>query len=202
MTKKITKIALFGTSADPPTAGHQTILKWLSDRFDLVVVWAADNPYKEGQIALDDRMEMLRLSIAEIKTRKDNLFVRSELSDRRTINTINKAKEIWGDRVDYTLVIGADLVKQICHWYRAADILQQTRLLVIPRSNYQIAGEDWQEIERLGGKWSIANLHTPNVSSSNYRREKARDAVSPAVATYIKQKGLYDRQLATQSGSI
>ncbi|MFN6300225.1 MAG: nicotinic acid mononucleotide adenylyltransferase, partial [Microcystis sp.] len=26
------KIALFGTSADPPTAGHQAILKWLSEQ--------------------------------------------------------------------------------------------------------------------------------------------------------------------------
>ena len=25
------KIALFGTSADPPTAGHQKILRWLCE---------------------------------------------------------------------------------------------------------------------------------------------------------------------------
>lgn len=32
-------IALFGTSADPPTIGHQGILQWLSGRYDVVVVW-------------------------------------------------------------------------------------------------------------------------------------------------------------------
>ncbi|MGL5832760.1 MAG: nicotinate-nucleotide adenylyltransferase, partial [Waterburya sp.] len=32
------KIALFGTSADPPTIGHQTILQWLSQHYDHVVV--------------------------------------------------------------------------------------------------------------------------------------------------------------------
>jgi len=36
---------LFGASADPPTAGHQAILSWLSELLrDWVAVWAADNP--------------------------------------------------------------------------------------------------------------------------------------------------------------
>jgi nicotinate-nucleotide adenylyltransferase len=195
LTGETIKIALFGTSADPPTVGHQSILKWLSYKFDLVAVWAADNPYKNWQISLDDRMEMLRLSIEEINSPKNNLQVYSELSDRRTLNTVNKAIAVWGDRVEYTLVIGADLVRQICHWYRVEEIFKLTNLLVIPRLNYQILVEDLQAIERLGGKWSIANLDTPNVSSSNYRLEEKNEVISPAVTRYIEQKRLYDRQL-------
>ncbi|NEQ41665.1 MAG: nicotinic acid mononucleotide adenylyltransferase, partial [Okeania sp. SIO3I5] len=45
----MTKIALFGTSADPPTAGHETIVRWLSQNFNKVVVWASDNPFKSHQ---------------------------------------------------------------------------------------------------------------------------------------------------------
>ena len=41
------KIALFGTSADPPTAAHQTILQCLADHYDQVAVWASDNPLKK-----------------------------------------------------------------------------------------------------------------------------------------------------------
>jgi nicotinate-nucleotide adenylyltransferase len=197
LTGEIIKIALFGTSANPPTVGHQNILKWLSDRFDLVAVWAADNPYKHWQISLDDRMEMLRLSIAEINPPKNNLRVYPELSDRRTLNTVNKAIDVWGDQVEYTLVIGADLVQQICNWYRVEEIFKLTTLLIIPRSNYQILVDDLQIIERLGGKWSIANLDTPNVSSSSYRLEEKNEVISPAVARYIEQKRLYDRQLLT-----
>ncbi|MEM6592470.1 MAG: nicotinic acid mononucleotide adenylyltransferase, partial [Cyanobacteria bacterium P01_C01_bin.73] len=40
----MTRIALFGTSADPPHQGHQAILTWLARRFNHVAVWAADNP--------------------------------------------------------------------------------------------------------------------------------------------------------------
>ena len=57
------KIALFGTSADPPTAAHQTILQWLSDHYDQVAVWASDNPFKENQTPLSHRMTMLALLI-------------------------------------------------------------------------------------------------------------------------------------------
>ncbi|NET52841.1 MAG: nicotinic acid mononucleotide adenylyltransferase, partial [Merismopedia sp. SIO2A8] len=35
----MTTLALFGTSADPPTAGHQQILRWLSYQYDHVIVW-------------------------------------------------------------------------------------------------------------------------------------------------------------------
>ena len=55
----MTQIALFGTSADPPTSGHQAILLWLSQRFDKVVVWASDNPFKTHQTLLEHRMAML-----------------------------------------------------------------------------------------------------------------------------------------------
>ncbi|MEY2856531.1 MAG: nicotinic acid mononucleotide adenyltransferase, partial [Cyanobacteriota bacterium] len=52
-------IALFGTSADPPTIGHQTILQWLSQHYDRIVVWASDNPFKQHQTPLKFRSEML-----------------------------------------------------------------------------------------------------------------------------------------------
>ena len=46
------RVALFGTSADPPTSGHQKILSWLSERYDWVAIWAADNPFKSHQTSL------------------------------------------------------------------------------------------------------------------------------------------------------
>ena len=106
------KIALFGTSADPPTAGHQTILNWLAEHYDLVVVWASDNPFKKHQTTLQHRSQMLQVAIDEIEPRKHNIKLCQKLSDRRTLITLQKAREIWTD-AEFTLVIGADLVKQI-----------------------------------------------------------------------------------------
>ncbi|WP_421657438.1 adenylyltransferase/cytidyltransferase family protein [Leptothermofonsia sp. ETS-13] len=63
-------IALFGTSADPPTAGHRAILVWLSQRYDCVAVWASDNPFKTHQTPLEHRMAMLQLLINDINPPK------------------------------------------------------------------------------------------------------------------------------------
>jgi nicotinate-nucleotide adenylyltransferase len=59
-------IALFGTSADPPTSAHQAILNWLSYHYDHVAVWASDNPFKTHQTPLEHRSTMLRLLIEDI----------------------------------------------------------------------------------------------------------------------------------------
>ena len=110
------KIALFGTSADPPTVGHQTILHWLSQHYDRVVVWASDNPFKKHQTPLEYRSTMLQLAIKDLKSRH-NIELHPELSDRYTLITVNKARSKWGQEVEFTLVIGSDILPQIKSWY-------------------------------------------------------------------------------------
>ncbi|MEQ8959290.1 MAG: adenylyltransferase/cytidyltransferase family protein, partial [Coleofasciculus sp. C2-GNP5-27] len=75
----MTTIALFGTSADPPTAAHQTILQWLSKHYDKVAVWASDNPFKSHQTSLEHRKRMLEVLISEIETPRNNIGVHEEL---------------------------------------------------------------------------------------------------------------------------
>jgi nicotinate-nucleotide adenylyltransferase len=187
----IKKIALFGTSADPPTEGHQTILKWLSDRYDWVAVWASDNPFKEHQASLSQRMQMLRLAIAEIQTEKNNLRVYEELSDRRSSIAVDKAKKIWGEEAEYSLVIGSDLVKQIRKWYRVEELFQKAKVLIVPRPGYAIEREDLETLQSLGGRWAIADLNVPAVSSTAFREQKNERVVATTVKDYIYREKLY-----------
>jgi nicotinate-nucleotide adenylyltransferase len=189
--KNVTKIALFGTSADPPTEGHKTILQWLSVHYDWVAVWASDNPFKGHQTSLSHRMKMLRLSIEEIATSRNNLRVYEELSHLKSLISIEKARKIWGDRAEYSLVIGSDLVSQLPRWYRAEELLKKARILIIPRPGYAIAKEDLERIENLGGVYSIANLKAPAISSTAYREKRDRNVVSKSVKDYIQKEKLY-----------
>jgi nicotinate-nucleotide adenylyltransferase len=189
--QQMKKIALFGTSADPPTAAHQTILKWLSKHYDRVAVWASDNPFKKHQASLSHRMAMLRLSIKEIETLQKNLQVYEELSHQRSLKSIEVAKQIWGEEVEYTLVIGSDLISQISHWYRIEDILNQVKILVVPRPGYAIAHSDLERLQTLGGQWAIADLNAPAVSSSAYREQKNKDILTEPIKNYIKREKLY-----------
>ncbi len=52
-------IALFGTSADPPTRGHQALLEGLLQHFPRVATWASDNPMKQHGAPLAQRAALL-----------------------------------------------------------------------------------------------------------------------------------------------
>lgn len=186
-------IALFGTSADPPTAGHQTILRWLSQHYDLVVVWASDNPFKDHQTSLKYRSEMLDLVIKEIKPVKDNIILSQTISDRRTLFTVEKAQKIWHN-AEFTLVIGSDLVQQITTWYQIEKLLKQIKILIIPRPDYAIEKSNLANLEAIGGKYTIATLNAPRVSSSNYRLRGDTTVITSAVENYIRTKKLYSRK--------
>ncbi|MCW6035392.1 nicotinate-nucleotide adenylyltransferase [Spirulina subsalsa FACHB-351] len=187
----MTEIALFGTSADPPTSGHQTILRWLSNHYDWVAVWASDNPFKQHQTPLEHRMMMLRLVIMEIEAPRHNISLNRELSHPRSLTTVQKAREIWGDEVNLNLVIGADLIPQLPRWYNVETLLKQVQLLIVPRFGYAIDPEGLAQLETLGGNYAIADLNAPGVSSSAYREEGDQSVVIPLVQDYIHQQQLY-----------
>ncbi|MBW4562196.1 MAG: nicotinate-nucleotide adenylyltransferase [Mojavia pulchra JT2-VF2] len=191
------RIALFGTSADPPTAGHQAILSWLSERYDWVAVWAADNPFKAHQTPLQHRAAMLRLLIADIDTSRHNIALEQELSSLRTLETVDKAKVRWGEDTEYTLVIGSDLLSQLPRWYRVEDLLRQVQLLVVPRPGYAIDEFSLEGVQQLGGKIAIASLTGLDISSTAYREHGDSQALTPPIVAYIHQEHLYKCQNAT-----
>jgi len=191
------KIALFGTSADPPTVGHQTILSWLSQHYDRVVVWASDNPFKQNQTPLRYRTEMLHLAIADLKLPHSNINLHPELSDRRTLITVNKAKDKWGQDTQFSLVIGSDILPQITSWYSIKELLAEVKVLIVPRLGYSIQKTDLTLLREMGGEFEIANLNAPKVSSSAYRLQKDQSLVTPAVGDYIYQKQLYNPMLSS-----
>jgi len=187
-------IALFGTSADPPTSGHQAILNWLSHHYDLVAVWASDNPFKSHQTPLEHRAKMLRLLIEEIQPPRENIILYQSLSSSRTLETVEKARQHWGEHVNLALVIGSDLIGQMPRWYQVEHLLNQVQLLVVPRPGYEIDEAGLEELRKLGAEIAIADLQAPAVSSTAYRENGDTQAITPPVEDYIHQEQLYECQ--------
>ncbi|MBE9196345.1 nicotinate-nucleotide adenylyltransferase [Synechocystis sp. LEGE 06083] len=198
------KIALFGTSADPPTLAHQAILIWLAQHFDRVAVWAADNPFKQGPnphtghwASLGDRQTMLKLLVEDIQRHYGTVRIWEDLSDRRSLISLQRAQQRWGLEADYALVVGADLITQIPQWYAVEKLLPAVQLLIFPRPGYSIDQADLARLEQLGGQYQIVDQVgdqdiTPAISSSIYRQTKEEELIPPAVQSYIEQKQLYE----------
>jgi nicotinate-nucleotide adenylyltransferase len=184
------KLALFGTSADPPTTGHLAVLRWLTQHFDHVAVWASDNPFKAHPAALAHRTAMLRLLIAELQLSSDQIQVYPDLSYSRTLITIEQAQKRWLG-AELTLVVGADLAGQLPRWFRAAELLQKVKLLVVPRPGYPVVPEDLDRLRHLGATVTIADLDPPAVSSTQYREQGRPDSITPVIQAYIDREQLY-----------
>jgi nicotinate-nucleotide adenylyltransferase len=190
--KKPMRVALFGTSADPPHRGHQSILTWLAKEFDQVAVWAAENPYKAKQSPLSDRAQMLRLLINTL-LEPGNVGLYQSLSDRYTIHSLARARQIW-PKAHFSLVVGADLVAQLPQWYRAPEIFAQAEILIFPRPGYAIQGPALSVLQQQA-KVAIARPASQyNIASSRYRQSECSDIPSdlpPVIRDYISEHHLY-----------
>jgi nicotinate-nucleotide adenylyltransferase len=186
----MSQIALFGTSADPPTTGHLTILRWLSQHFDDVAVWASDNPFKLHQTALEHRTAMLQLLVHELDLPKQNMQVYPELSSPRSLITVERSQQRWSD-AEFTLIIGADLVNQLPTWFRVEELLKQVKLLVVPRPGYSLTSQDLNRLRQMGANVTIADLRAPDVSSTAYREQGETESVTPPIQDYIDREQLY-----------
>jgi nicotinate-nucleotide adenylyltransferase len=186
-------LALFGTSADPPTKAHKEIVSWLSQQFDWVAVWASDNPFKTHQTPLCHRSQMLQLLMDNPENHRDNLHFDAELSQPRTLETVRIARQKWPE-ADLYLVIGSDLIPQLPQWYQVEELLSQVKLLVLPRPRSPIREPELERLRQMGTSVAIAQLHLPDVSSTAYRQTQTSQALTPPVARYIQRENLYRYQ--------
>lgn len=184
-------IALFGTSADPPTLGHQAILEWLATRFDQVAVWASDNPFKPKQTPLHHRQAMLALMIETLAVVHDNVALLPQLAYSRSLYSVQQAQTDFPDS-ELTLVVGSDLVDTIPTWYGAHELLRLVKLLIVPRPGTPIQSTNLQALETMGGRLAIADFEGPRVSSTDYRQQ-GHYSMIPAIADYIKHHSLYSQ---------
>lgn len=186
----MTRIALFGTSADPPHRGHAAILTWLTTQFDQVAVWTANNPFKDHQTSLLDRFRMLELLIEELDISPGQVQIHPELSHQRSIVSIERAQQQWPE-ASLALVVGSDLVEQLPKWYRANDIFAAVDILVVPRPGYAITKAGLGALSQHT-RVEVAAMPEPvDVSSSHYRYAEDDLDLTPAVKTYIAQHQFY-----------
>ncbi len=188
MKQKINSIALFGTSADPPTLGHQALLTELTTIFPKVITWASDNPDKKHQIPLIKRVKLLRILVKTISHPKLELV--QELSSPRTIHTLKKACQLWPD-ANFSFVIGSDLAIEIPKWLNAKSILTKAKIAIAIRDGWPVNEMQIEEIKKLGGEIEFLPFNIPESSSSKFRERPQEVLVPQELVPLLLEENLY-----------
>ena len=188
MKKQLNSIALFGTSADPPTLGHEALLRELTKIFPKVITWASDNPDKQHQIPLTKRTQLLKILVDEISHPKLELV--QELSSPRTIITLKKACQIWPE-ASFSFVIGSDLALQLPKWLNAKSILNKTKIAIAIRDGWPISDQQIKEITKLGGEIELLPFLIPQSSSSKFREKPQEELVPSELVPALLEENLY-----------
>ena len=188
MKAKINSIALFGTSADPPTLGHEALLGELTNIFPKVITWASDNPDKKHQIPLLKRTQLLRILVNKISHPKLELV--QELSSPRTINTLNKAFQLWPE-ASFSFVIGSDLAVQVPKWLNAKSILNKATIAIAIRDGWPISDSQLEDIKNLGGEIDLLPFNIPESSSSKFREKPQEVLVPNELVPLLLEENLY-----------
>ena len=188
MKTNINSIALFGTSADPPTLGHEALLIELTNIFPKVITWASDNPDKKHQIPLLKRTQLLKILVKKISHPKLELV--QELSSPRTIHTVKKAFQLWPE-ASFSFIIGSDLTAQVPKWLHAKSILNKARIAIAKRDGWPIRDIQLEEIKKLGGKIDLLPFNIPESSSSKFRKRPQEVLVPQELLPLLLEENLY-----------
>ena len=188
MKFKNNSIALFGTSADPPTLGHEALLSELTKIFPKVITWASDNPDKKHQIPLLKRTQLLRILVKKISHPKLELV--QELSSPRTINTLKKAFQLWPE-ASFSFVIGSDLAVQVPKWLNAKSILNKATIAIAMRDGWPISDSQLEDIKNLGGEIDLLPFNIPESSSSKFREKPQEVLVPKELVPLLLEENLY-----------
>jgi nicotinate-nucleotide adenylyltransferase len=181
-------IALFGTSADPPTLGHQALLEQLLVHYPRVITWASDNPHKRHGATLGQREQLLAALVETIDNPR--LVLRQELSSPWAITTLERAQQLWPGAA-LVFVIGSDLVPQILQWRQAQEVLRRAQLTVVPRAGCPLQQDDVQALRTQGAELEVLELPVPATASSTLRQNPTADQLPAAVWALIQEHNLY-----------
>jgi len=181
-------IALFGTSADPPTIGHKKILEELSKIYDFTISYVSNNPKKKHIEDILIRSHLLKTLIEDLDDPK--ILFNQSVSSQWAIESIKQCKEIYEfNNLDF--VIGSDLIKDIFYWKNFEKIILEVSFFIILREGYPVESNTLKMLESYKVKFKISTIQIPETSSSNFRLNFNCSNLPTSLIDIVKENNLY-----------
>jgi len=182
-------IALFGTSADPPTIGHKKILEELSKIYAFTISYVSNNPKKKHIEDISIRSHLLKTLIDDLDNPK--ILFNQKISSQWAVESIKKCKEIYKfNNLDF--VIGSDLIKDIFYWKDFDKIILEVSFFIILREGYPVESNTLKMLETYRVKFKISTIKTPNISSSKFRLNFNCSNLPSSLIDIVKRNNLYE----------
>ncbi len=182
-------IALFGTSADPPTIGHKKILEELSKIYAFTISYVSNNPKKKHIEDISIRSHLLKTLIDDLDNPK--ILFNQKISSQWAVESIKKCKKIYKfNNLDF--VIGSDLIKEIFYWKNFDQIILEVSFFIILREGYPIESNTLKMLETYKVKFKISTIKTPNISSSKFRLNFNCSNLPSSLIDIVKKNNLYE----------
>ena len=182
-------LALFGTSADPPTIGHEKILEELSKIYAFTICYVSNNPNKKHKEDILIRSHLLKTLIEDLGNPK--ILFNQSVSSQWAVESIKKCKKIYKlHNLDF--VIGSDLINDIFYWKNFDKIIEEVSFLVILREGYSVESNTLKMLETHKVKFKISTIKIPNISSSKFRSNFNYSNLPTSLIDIVKKNNLYE----------
>ena len=183
------RIALFGTSADPPTIGHKKILEELSKIYAFTIGYVSNNPNKTHKEDISIRSHLLKTLIEDLDNPK--ILFNQSVSSKWAVESIKKCKKIYElNNLDF--VIGSDLIKDIFYWKNFDKIIDEVSFFVILREGYPVESNTLKMLETYKVKFKISTIKVPKISSSKFRLNFNYSNLPTSLIDIVKKNNLYE----------
>ncbi|MCF6134929.1 nicotinate-nucleotide adenylyltransferase [Thermoactinomyces vulgaris] len=191
------KVGIFGGTFDPIHFGHLLLAEQAREAAFLHEIWfipAGEPPHKQGKPVTPamERKKMVELAIEGHPQFKVNPIELMRSGPSYTVDTIMELKK-QNPHVEFFLLVGADMVKNLPKWYKIKEIIQNVQVIGLGRPGFDHDALPEYIEERL--MW-IPDAVETNISSSIIRERlmlnrSVRYLVPDSVYKYIKEQGLY-----------
>jgi len=184
-----TSIALFGTSADPPTIGHEEIIEELSKIYAFTICYVSNNPNKKHKEDISIRSHLLNTLIEDLDNPK--IIFNQNITSQWAVESIKKCKKIYKfNNLDF--VIGSDLIQDIFYWKNFDKIILEVSFFIILRDGYPVESNTIKMLETYKVKFKISTIKTPNISSSKFRLNINCSNLPSSLIDIVKKNNLYE----------
>ena len=185
------RIGIFGGSFNPPHNMHLYIANELINKnyVDKIIFVPTGNKYDRKDLNNEiDRLNMVNLMIKDYKSLESSDY---ELGKERvyTYQTLNHFKKLYKNDEIY-FICGVDNINDFKTWKNYEYILNNFKVLVIPRNN--------EKINIKSSNLILTDVKADNLSSTYIRNniksiKNIDDLIDKKVLDYIKERNFYER---------